>query len=329
MESILKTVLLAASVIFLLLFAPDAAHAWGPGVHMVTGNWILQSASVLPQAVAVTILGNTEQFFHGILCADIFIGKGSRAREGHSHNWAIGFELLERATVTRKDHKLAYAYGYLSHLAADIVAHNVFVPGLFHTAPGSEKMAHVFLEAQADRLLDWDSVHAQSVFECRNSVLARNMLRQSMCQTCLPFNLKTFIFKKSIALAGSRAWRASLGLVDSRALLQERMAVFTRLLRVSTVAAISLLSDGCSSPVASLDPIGAEALAMAGEQRQSKVNLLGSVKDRLLQALPGKSKGNGNGSENMMAKLQMPEALDSLDREFSQRLRRPGSGSAP
>lgn len=314
MKSILKISLLAVSTVLLLLLVPEAAFAWGPGVHMVTGNWILQNASILPPAVAVTILAHPEQFLHGILCADIFIGKGSRACEGHSHNWEVGFHLLDRAVGARKDQKQAYAYGYLSHLAADTVAHNVFVPGLFHTAPGSEKMAHVFLEAQADCLLDWDSVRAQSVFNGLNSGRTRNLLRQSMSHTPLPFNVKTFIFKKSMALLGSRAWRVSLGLVDSRALRQEREAVFSRLLRVSTYAAVSLLNYGDSSPVVSLDPIGAEALIRAVEQRQSTPSLLNTVKDKLMQALPGANRNNC--LKNARADLELPQALDELDRNF-------------
>ena len=116
------------------LALPEEVLAWGPGVHMVTGNWVLQNLTALSPAMAALLMRYPGQFLHGCLSADIFIGKGSVAREGHSHNWDSAFALLRRADRGRRK---AYAYGYLAHLAADTVAHNVYVPESFARAPGS------------------------------------------------------------------------------------------------------------------------------------------------------------------------------------------------
>ena len=262
---------------------PEQAFAWGPGVHMVTGNWILQNLSVLPLPVSAALMLHPGQFLHGSLSADIFIGKGCRPKKGHSHNWESGFALLGRAETPQQR---SYAYGYLAHLAADTVAHNVFVPGLAHTIPAKGKMAHVYLEIQADRLLSWDSSDAVGVFHERSSRKAAAMLRATMRQRTLSFWLKTRLFESSVALGGSRAWRGSLRVLDSLVPGHERSALLDRMLTLSTRAIVNLLQEGEASPVLTLDPIGAEALANA--EKHGRDGLLAqSLATRFKRVLPG------------------------------------------
>ena len=267
------------------MLAPGQAHAWGPGVHMVTGNWILQNLGVFPAAVAAALMRHPGQFLHGSLSADIFVGKGSKAKKGHSHNWESGFYLLERA---KRPRERAYAYGYLAHLAADTVAHNVFVPAFFHKAPGSGRLAHIFLESQADRLLDWDKQDALQVFHSPAGKATDAMLRRSMNRNFLLFLMQSGLYRGSIALAGSFVWRRSLRLVDAAARAQERSLALDQLLTVSARAAMSVLQLGQDSPVLTLDPIGADALAAANkslcpyEDRPGKADACLVLPDALL-----------------------------------------------
>ena len=137
--------------IFFLLFLvllPEQAVAWGPGVHLALGSQVLASVQYLSSVVASAICAYPQVFLYGSLSADIFIGKGCRFTPTHSHNWSLGFDLLKGAESPRQQ---AYAYGYLAHLAADVIAHNYFVPNMLDILPMPEKMAHVFVEMQADR----------------------------------------------------------------------------------------------------------------------------------------------------------------------------------
>ena len=285
----LLLVILLAGLVF-----PDQSLAWGPGAHMVTGNWILQNLSALPIPVAVALMRYPGQFLHGALSADIFIGKGSRAKKGHSHNWESGFSLLAKADTLSR---MAYAYGYLAHLAADTVAHNVFVPGLLHTIPGSGRIAHVYLEIQADRLLSWDKADALGVFREKVSPKMAAMLRASMRQKALPFWIKTHLFRKSISLGGSPFWRGSMRLLDSLVPEHERSKLLDRMLTLSTRAIADVLQKKEDSEILTLDPIGADALAQARTPHRTDL-LVRGVKDGLLRALPGRQ---ASGS------IEMPE----------------------
>lgn len=269
-RSRLYVVLFCSALCFALLF-PGAAFAWGPGVHMITGNWILQNLATLPPVVAGALMLFPGQYLHGCLSADIFLGKGSEVRKGHSHNWESGFALLSRA-ADRPD-RLAYAYGYLSHLAADTLAHNVFVPGLYHLLPGSGRFAHVLLEAQVDYSLAWDSKDAVGVFHEKNSRPAARMLRSTMGQGALPFWLKKQIFQGSIVLGGSLAWRRSLGMVSGLMPSRNLHGLVDRMLVLSARAVADVLHKGEASEITGLDPIGAKALAHAASRRKRAVRL--------------------------------------------------------
>ncbi len=248
------------AVTFLGLVLPEQALAWGPGVHMVTGNWILQNLPALPAVIAAALMQHPAAYLRGSLSPDIFIGKGSRPKKGHSHNWTSGFSLLDRADTPQQ---LAYACGYLSHLAADVVAHNVFVPGLLHTMPGPGKMAHVYLEAQADRLLSWDSGDAFAVLHGKSSSTTDTMLRSALRQRAFPFWVKKRLFESSVALGGTRVWRGSIRAVDCLVKKHERGPLVERMMTLSARAIVNVLREQKNSPLLALDPIGADALDKA------------------------------------------------------------------
>jgi hypothetical protein len=114
------------SVIVQLILA-EGAWAWGAAVHTVMACRILDEVGQVLPFIARIIQLFPYEYIYGSLAADFFVGKGQKKKDGHSHNWETGFRLLEEAS---DDREAAYAYGFLSHLAADVVAHNYFVPNL-------------------------------------------------------------------------------------------------------------------------------------------------------------------------------------------------------
>lgn len=252
-------VLLTLAVALIFLF-PGRANAWGPGVHIVTGNWVIQNLEKLNLPMGGAILQYPKQFLHGLLSADIFIGKGSKATQGHSHNWESGFRLLDRAG---SEPEQAFAYGYLSHLAEDIVAHNVFVPGLLGSLPSVGKLAHVYLEAQADRLLTWESAELLGLFKGNQSRGTSALLSDALSQKAFSFWLKKQLFQGGIYLGGSRMWKGSMRILDSFIPEKGRELLLEQMLTLSTMAMVNFLRYGRNSALVGLDPIGEKALINA------------------------------------------------------------------
>ena len=131
----------------------ESAFAWGPGVHTAIALGSLDSAGLLLPAIARVITAYPMEYMYGSLSADFFIGKGRRKRSRNPHSWDGGFKFLGQAV---DDRETAYALGFLSHLAADVVAHNFFIPNLLSAYPGRGKMGHLFWEIKSDYLIGSD-----------------------------------------------------------------------------------------------------------------------------------------------------------------------------
>ncbi len=124
-----------------------SAFAWGPGVHTVIALRSLDAAANLFSIIGQIIISNPLEYLYGSLAADFFLMKTRLKSTRHAHHWKGGFALLNEA---KTDKEKAYAYGFLAHLAADVIAHNVFIPNLVNIFPNKRGGAHLYWEIRAD-----------------------------------------------------------------------------------------------------------------------------------------------------------------------------------
>ena len=141
--------ILFISIIVDIMWA-NVAFAWGPAIHMVTALSVLDNVDFILPSIAGVISSLPLEYLYGCLAADFFIGKSRRRGGSHLHNWEGGFRFLDEAN---DDREAAYAYGFLSHLAADVVAHNFFIPNIIRAYPTGSRVGHVLCEAKADYLV--------------------------------------------------------------------------------------------------------------------------------------------------------------------------------
>jgi len=85
--------------------------------------WAMSSIlwSAPPAGLMEIIRRHRKDFLYGTLMADIIIGKKYMPKDKSSHSWEVAFDLMKSA---RTDQQRAFVHGYMSHLAADTVAHN-------------------------------------------------------------------------------------------------------------------------------------------------------------------------------------------------------------
>lgn len=131
--------------------APMDAFAWGPGVHTVVALGVFRELGSLLPSIGGVIRAFPMEFLYGALSADFFVGKSKTRVPGHPHHWEGGFGLLRGAGT---EAEMSYAYGFLSHLAADVVAHRVYVPKMIAMHGSRAGTAHLYWELRADALLD-------------------------------------------------------------------------------------------------------------------------------------------------------------------------------
>lgn len=244
------------------LVVPDGAYAWGPGVHTWIAYKILAELEFILPVIAETIRSFPLEYLYGSLAADFFVGKGHKPREGHSHNWETGLKLLEEA---KDDQEAAYAYGFLSHLAADVVAHNYYVPNLVHHISKWKRMGHLYWEAKAD-------YHVGPLY----TKIARDILGMSHlgCDDLLKsavgrgkngLKTKRKIFTQSVKLTDFICGSPPMAVVNknSRYRISPQYLDFMTLLSYRLVK--DILNHPYSSSCLSHDPVGSRNLQRAGQ----------------------------------------------------------------
>ncbi|HVO30935.1 MAG TPA: zinc dependent phospholipase C family protein, partial [bacterium] len=89
-------------------------------------------------------------FLYGNLAADTVLAKNLADQDQHVHNWEVAVRLFD---LTHDDADKAFVYGYLSHLAADTVAHNYFVPKKRVDSFRTITTGHAYWELRYDSFL--------------------------------------------------------------------------------------------------------------------------------------------------------------------------------
>ncbi|MEW6116173.1 MAG: zinc dependent phospholipase C family protein [Nitrospirota bacterium] len=127
-----------------LILVPSFAFAWGPLTHMYLGNELFAYAPLIPAGVLGLMRKYRQDFLYGNLMADMILGKKYLPDNKSSHSWEVGLNLLSQA---KKGPEKAFVYGYLSHLAADTVAHETLTEDTMD-------MEHTWLELKADSMIN-------------------------------------------------------------------------------------------------------------------------------------------------------------------------------
>lgn len=149
---------------------PSFAFAWGPLTHMYLGNEIFSYGPLIPAGIFALIRKYRQDFLYGNLMADSIIGKKYLPDDKSSHSWEVAIRLLNQAET---DPEKAFAYGYLSHLAADTVAHEILTDDM-------RNMEHTWAELKADSMIKktyWvQSVTFSRAVQKRNDSFMENAL---------------------------------------------------------------------------------------------------------------------------------------------------------
>jgi hypothetical protein len=157
-------------VIISFLLIPTAAFAWGPLTHIYLGNELYSLGSLLPAGLFEIIRRYKKDFLYGNLMADIIVGKKYLPDNRNSHSWDVAFDLLN---ATKAKQQKAFVYGYMSHLAADTVAHNIYTVD-------KKNFGHTLMELKADSIIDkkyWlQAIEIDRKIQIRNDIFLENSL---------------------------------------------------------------------------------------------------------------------------------------------------------
>jgi hypothetical protein len=193
----------------LLVACAACVAAWGPGHHLEFAERVhRRRRELLPNDVASLIHEEHEAYDYGNIAADIINFKAFGGAYSHCHRWSIIDDMRELATSPRDE---AFILGYLSHLAADTIAHNHFVPYHLARYARTRGLGHLYWEMNADRFIPasrWDrvaSLRAVRALDELDELVNRTVPRKALSMTT-----NKLIFNHVLLVSEREHWRRGM-----------------------------------------------------------------------------------------------------------------------
>lgn len=245
---------------------PDAAFAWGPATHLHYGISLLDQLSQLTDAMRMLLSSQALSFLYGSISADIVLAKKLGRASTHCHNWENGMKLISSA---ESDRTKSFSLGYVSHLAADTISHNCYVPSKTISSYQSGMFNHMYWELLFDQ-----QVTTQRTVELFREIAQGDFsdcdehMEKQIPTRIFDFSTNKKIFSQLLMLQSAEKWRTiwlKFSQSSKRPLQEEEVSDYaTR----SIQSVISFLNQGMESKVVTADPTGSDRLRLAHQLRR-------------------------------------------------------------
>lgn len=210
MRVIAVGVALGVLALFLL---PDGLYAWTPGTHIFLGEAALANLQYLPVPVAELLRAFPFDFLYGSIAADTSIAKKYAPVGRHCHAWHVGQEIYDLA---HDDRLRSFGLGYLAHLAADVVAHNFFVPRQLVRTASTAALGHSYWESRFETHLGESFARtAREVILLDHSANDAHLDR-IISPTIFSVGTNRRIFRGMVRLTDSTSWQRTFQLMAQR-----------------------------------------------------------------------------------------------------------------
>lgn len=196
--------------LYLLLFSlipSDFLYAWGPLTHIAIAGGVLKLAGTIGIPAIEKILKYRNEFLFGNVYADVILAKNLVEYREHSHNWKTGIKILKKAETPPE---VAFAYGYLCHLASDCIAHNYYVPKYLVLSYKKLFMKHTYWEMRYDNIFHestWKIAIKMPFFVKKPLEL---LLKHTLVNPLFSFVTHRNLFNGLLFLQGMKRWRKAI-----------------------------------------------------------------------------------------------------------------------
>ena len=257
-----------ATAAFAILLFPSDAQAWGPLAHLNFSAQALGELGTVGPSIRGLLEDFGSEFLYGSLAADIVVGKNMARYLYHCHNWRVGFHVFDKAESGAEQ---AFALGFLSHLAADTVAHNYYVPWKTVASHGKIGARHAYWELRYDQRMDAALTKLARRVSARAYRDHDEFLKHALGPaSVLPFAVSKQLFGSLLASARTERFQefSRLALARERRLVLEPDLV-TETDALAVEAILGLLAEGERCRAATADATGARNIRMAQELRKN------------------------------------------------------------
>ncbi len=245
--------------VFLVLFLSRESFGWGLSTHIELAQSLLNEAIIIGGAVSSLILAHRKDFIIGNILADVIIGKKFSTRRKQSHHWPAGLRIMEGA---RDDSARAFAYGFLTHLAADTVAHNEFVPRQIVLANSTIAFGHLYWELRADQCVDLKLRNELPELLRYSADIYDRQLAENIYPHIKWFGFNRRMFSRVNRLAVGEKFGKAMNICENLSLWQLSQNYLSPYKAKSLERMTDILVNGWSSKVMLEDPNGTQAFKL-------------------------------------------------------------------
>lgn len=256
-----------------------AALAWGPGSHLEFAHRAYRNRRrYLPAATARLLREERSAFLYGNIAADIINFKGFGGHYNHCHRWTIVGAMRQQASTATDD---AFILGYLSHLAADTIAHNHFVPYHLARYARTKGLGHLYWEMRADGFVAesrWKTIAALKADRSLDRL--DELVSRAVPRRFLSMRANKLLFNHVLLISAGDNWRRKVNRFGERSAAPLEKE-FVELFWQAAVARIrlALRPEGLDA-LAHLDTNGKAAQAAAWKARKRILRRFASSRHR-------------------------------------------------
>jgi hypothetical protein len=273
----------AAPLLLLALLILALCRPWGPGSHLEFAQRAYRNRRRhLSPAISRLLHDQRPAFLYGNIAADIINFKGYGGHYNHCHRWTIVRTMRQQASSATDD---AFILGYLSHLAADTIAHNHFVPYHLARYARAKGLGHLYWEMRADGIVTETTWRTVARLKSDRSLdQLHELVSRAVPRRFLSMRANTLLFNHVLLLSARDSWRRGVNKFQGRsaAPLEKK---FLDLFRRASVARIrlALRPEGLEA-LAHIDTNGKEAQASAWKMRKRILRRFASSRRRRLES---------------------------------------------
>lgn len=250
-----------------LVLLPETAFAWGPITHLAHGSEVLKGFTILSAALQQLLTSYPTEYLYGCIGADITLGKKyTGPMQAHCHSWDVGWQVLEEANT---DAERAFAYGYLSHLAADVYSHNHYVPTQLVVSFRTNTLRHIYWEARFDNMQDAEYRDIVRDLRQRRFPACDALVERVVARTIFSFKTNKRIFDSVLAFHDWDNWHRLVESITTRSkhILPEHMIDDYNAACHGNI--VDVLQRGRHADCQENDPTGLQALRTAKRLRRT------------------------------------------------------------
>ncbi|MBI5183742.1 MAG: zinc dependent phospholipase C family protein [Nitrospinae bacterium] len=251
--------------ILIIILLPEDVYAWGVGIHIMEGSYVLENLQLILPSMADVLRTFPMDYLYGCISADIFIGKGERRKDDHCHNWSVGQKILSLAT---SDIETAFSYGYLSHLASDIIAHNFYIPNQLYSTSSNRGLGHIYWELRSDEYT------ARRHWKLAREVINRHnghndgVMQEVIPKKLVSFKAKKRIYSRAIEINDLILWRKAIAIIAKNSRWDVGQDYIEYLNSLSINLILDLFQNIEDAVCLKFDPIGSENIKAAKEKKK-------------------------------------------------------------